>query len=124
MKLAESNIVLADTFTRGTTTQVAIAKPEEKKETTVQKKKRLKKEEAEATEPEPKEVTKTEVSADDLRKVAGKLVEDGKKADFQAVLKQFETKNITLFEKDGGDLAEMLEALENQAGCKLAEIAD
>tara|TARA_R110002020_G_scaffold472424_1_gene700409 strand:+ start:7165 stop:7617 length:453 start_codon:yes stop_codon:yes gene_type:complete len=79
----------------------------------------------EATEPavedEPEAPT---VSVDDLRKVAGKLVEDGKKADFAKVLKSFEAKNLTIFSNEGGDMQAMLEALEAEAGCKLAEIAD
>ncbi len=79
-------------------------------------------------EPEPKKETPKadtkEVTGDDCRKVAGKLIEDGEKAAFQAVLKQFKTKSITAFEKEEGDLAAMLSALEDKAGCKLDEIPD
>lgn len=131
LKLAESNIILADSFT-GETTKPKVEEKTTKPEVKKDKKPSTKKEKPEPqVEDEPKAPaeeageTKSEVTGDDLRKVAGKLVEDGKKADFQAVLKQFGAKNITLFEKEeGADLAGMLAALEEVAGCKLAEIAD
>ncbi len=73
---------------------------------------------------EEKEETTSEVTADDLRKVAGVLVENDNNAGFKKVLKAFETKNITAFDKEDGDLAAMLAALEEEAGVKLEDIAD
>lgn len=80
---------------------------------------------AEEKKPEPKAPKASKITGDDLRKVAGKCIAEGKKAEFKAVLTQFETANITVFVKDeNSDMSGMLAALEEVAGCKLAEIAD
>ncbi len=94
-------------------------KPKSEPKETKEDKKPAKTEEKEETTSDASEVT-----ADDLRKVAGVLVENENKAGLQKVLKKFETKNITTFDKEGGDLAEMLAALEAEAGVKLADITD
>lgn len=137
LELAASNRELAEAIKQGppVSTLEATTSDESKKEAPAKKpegktkkdKEPAKTEKPEAEEPEEKEETTSdegEVTADDLRKVAGHLVENENKAGLQKVLKKFETKNITAFDKEGGDLAAMLAALEEEAGVKLGDIAD
>lgn len=150
LKLAESNEALAAMFiSNNKVTEIANSisesdQPTEEqlietldkiKESTTEKKKApaKPKEEPKAevkaevkAKEEPKEEPEaSKVTGDDLRKVAGKCIAEGKKAEFKAVLTQFDAANITVFEKDeNSDMAGMLAALEEVAGCKLAEIAD
>lgn len=134
LELAASNRELAEAMKQGQTVGVSVIEHNTapaKEEPKADKPKSSKKDKEPAKE-EPKTEAKEEttsgdadeVSGDDLRKVAGHLIENGKKADLQEVLKTFKTKNITAFEKEGGDKAAMLQALEDKAGVKLGEIAD
>lgn len=61
-----------------------------------------------------------EVTAEDCRVVGGFLVEQGKTAEFKEALDG--AKNITVFEDNGGDLAELLAKLEKAAGKTKDEI--
>lgn len=135
LDLAASNRELAEAMKQGqTATGTTPKEPAKKPEPKADKPKPSKKdkEPAEKPEAEDKEEEETasdkseafEVTADDLRKVAGVLVENDNKAGLQKVLKKFEAKNITAFDKEGGDLAAMLSALEEEAGVKLADITD
>jgi hypothetical protein len=135
LELAASNRELAAAYKGGTvlstveeTASEAPAKPDPKADKPKSSKKtKEEKTEAPAKTKEKEETTSddaVEVTADDLRKVAGVLVENDQMADFQAVLKTFKTANITAFDKEGGDKAAMLQALEDKAGVKLADIAD
>lgn len=138
LELAASNRELAAAYKGGMvlstveeTASEAPAKPDPKADKPKSPKKTKEekteaKNEAPAKTEEKEETTSdaSEVTADDLRKVAGVLVENDQMADFQAVLKTFKTANITAFDKEGGDKAAMLQALEDKAGVKLADIAD
>ncbi len=132
LELAASNRELAEAIKQGpsVSTLEATTSDEPKKEAPAKKpegKTKKDKAPAKTEKPEEKEATTSdegEVMADDLRKVAGHLVENENKAGLQKVLKKFETKNITAFDKEGGDLAAMLAALEEEAGVKLGDIAD
>lgn len=66
----------------------------------------------------------SKATGDDCRKVAGELIVRKSKVEFRAVLDGFGIRNITVHERDGGDFDELLAALEEAAGVKLAEIAD
>jgi hypothetical protein len=139
LELAASNRELAAAYKGGTvlsTVEKTASEAPAKPDTKADKPKSSKKTKEEKTEAKNEAPDKTEekeettsddaveVTADDLRKVAGVLVENDQMADFQAVLKTFKTANITAFDKEGGDKAAMLQALEDKAGVKLADIAD